>query len=227
VTLKRLATVDLNGMINLKKKLQALKIVIKQSTKNAKKISYKAKISIQSKLYDIDKILDQGGSNEVILSNRSLLLKELNDINSIESLEAAKKSKVHWAIEAIRGTLVDGEWIIDPLAIITDLERNISNEEITSAVWDCETNKSPGPDGFTFEFFRRYRKLLEHDTVAAVKNFFALGTFPLGFNSSFIDLIPMIHDAKFVKDYHSISLIGSLYKVMLEIQKSVGHFESR
>nr|GEY04109.1 RNA-directed DNA polymerase, eukaryota [Tanacetum cinerariifolium] len=95
-TWKSLATVDSNDMINLKKKLQALKIFIKQWTKNAKKSSYKAKISIQSKLSDIDKILDQGGSNEEILSNRSLLLKELNDINSIDSLEAAHKSKVHW-----------------------------------------------------------------------------------------------------------------------------------
>ncbi|GJX53577.1 hypothetical protein Tco_0281946 [Tanacetum coccineum] len=121
---------------NLTKKLQASKIVIKQWTKNAKKSSYKVKIFIQSKPSDIDKILDQGGSNEEILADRSLLLKELNDINSIESLEAAQKSKVRWTIEgdkntkffhgilnskcsqlAIYGTLVNGEWIIDPLAM--------------------------------------------------------------------------------------------------------------
>ncbi|GJQ92383.1 hypothetical protein Tco_0003522 [Tanacetum coccineum] len=171
-------------------------------TKNAKKISYKAKISIQSKLSDINKILDQGGSNEEILSDRCLLLKELNDINSIDSLEAAQKSKVRWAIKAIRGTLVDGGWIVDLLAVKimflkyvstqfsspvspcicfadqftrlsleqqTDLERNVSNEEIKRTVWDSGTNKSPGPDDFTFEFFRRYLKLLEHDIVADVK----------------------------------------------------------
>ncbi|GJU22042.1 RNA-directed DNA polymerase, eukaryota [Tanacetum coccineum] len=103
-TWKSLATVDSNGMINLKKKLQALKIVIKQWTKNAKKSSYKAKITIQSKLSDIAKILDQGNSNEEILSDRSLLLKELNDINSIDSLEAAQKSKVRWAIEGDENT---------------------------------------------------------------------------------------------------------------------------
>ncbi|GJY04083.1 RNA-directed DNA polymerase, eukaryota [Tanacetum coccineum] len=117
---------------------------------------------------------------------------KLNDINSIDSLEAAHKSKVRWPIEgdentkffhdilnskrsqlAIHGTLVDGEWIIDPLAVKTDLERNIFNEEIKSAVWDYGTNKSPGPDGFTFKFFSRYWKLLEHDIVAVVKEFFA------------------------------------------------------
>ncbi|GJS73994.1 RNA-directed DNA polymerase, eukaryota [Tanacetum coccineum] len=103
-TLKSLVTVDSNGMINLKKKLQALKIAIKQWTKYAKKSSYKAKIPIQSKLSDIDKILDQGGSNEEILFDRSFLLKELNDIDSIDSLEAAQKSKVRWAIEGDENT---------------------------------------------------------------------------------------------------------------------------
>ncbi|GJS90640.1 hypothetical protein Tco_0773276 [Tanacetum coccineum] len=61
---------------------------------------------------------------------------ELNDINSIDSLEAAQKSKICWDIEgdknikffhgilnskrsqlAICGTLVDGEWIVDLLAV--------------------------------------------------------------------------------------------------------------
>ncbi|GJU88343.1 hypothetical protein Tco_1300766 [Tanacetum coccineum] len=61
---------------------------------------------------------------------------ELNDINSIDSLEAAQKSKVCWDIRidknikffhgilnskrsqlAICGTLVDGEWIVDLLAV--------------------------------------------------------------------------------------------------------------
>nr|GEV69097.1 RNA-directed DNA polymerase, eukaryota [Tanacetum cinerariifolium] len=154
-----------------------------------------------------------GGSNEEILSDRSLWLKELNDINSIDSLEADQKSKVRWAIKGdenakfFRMTLVNGEWIIDPLVLKSvflkyfstqfsspvspricfadqftnrlsleqqdDLECNIFNEEIKSALWECGTNKSLGPDGFTFEFFRRYWKLLEHDIVAVVKEFFA------------------------------------------------------
>ncbi|GJY13404.1 hypothetical protein Tco_0382713 [Tanacetum coccineum] len=36
-----------------------------------------------------------------------------------------------------------------------ELERLVSYDEIKRAVWDCGTNKSPGPDGFTFEFYRR------------------------------------------------------------------------
>ncbi|GJZ98375.1 hypothetical protein Tco_0670828 [Tanacetum coccineum] len=140
---------------------------------------------------------------------------KLNDINSIDTLERLRNLKFvrlkgdentkffHGILNskcsqlAICKTLVDGEWIVEPLAVKSvflkyfstqftshvspricfagqftnrlsleqqaDLERNVSNEEIKSAVWDCGTNKSPGPDGFTFEFFCRYWKLLEHD----------------------------------------------------------------
>nr|GEV66535.1 RNA-directed DNA polymerase, eukaryota, reverse transcriptase zinc-binding domain protein [Tanacetum cinerariifolium] len=90
---------DSNGMILLKKKLQALKIIIREWTKNTKKCSYKKKSSIQSIFSDIDKIIDQGGSNEVILNDRSILLKELHDIISMDMEEMAQKAKVRWAIE--------------------------------------------------------------------------------------------------------------------------------
>ncbi|GJW58056.1 hypothetical protein Tco_0104787 [Tanacetum coccineum] len=90
---------DSIGMIKFKKKLQALKYLIKHWSINAKSNSFKAKITIQSKLSDINKILDQGGSNENILNTRSMLLKELNDINTVDSLEKAKKGKIRWAIK--------------------------------------------------------------------------------------------------------------------------------
>nr|GEY11655.1 RNA-directed DNA polymerase, eukaryota [Tanacetum cinerariifolium] len=44
--------------------------------------------------------------------------------------------------------------------LATDLERDVSHDEIKSAVWDCGENKSPGPDEFTFEFFRKYWKCI-------------------------------------------------------------------
>nr|GEW30083.1 RNA-directed DNA polymerase, eukaryota [Tanacetum cinerariifolium] len=37
-----------------------------------------------------------------------------------------------------------------------ELEAPISRDEIRRAVWDCGEKKSPGSDGFTFEFFRRF-----------------------------------------------------------------------
>ncbi|GJY64386.1 hypothetical protein Tco_0465846 [Tanacetum coccineum] len=40
---------------------------------------------------------------------------------------------------------------------VEDLERLVTYDEVKRAVWDCGANKSPGPDGFTFEFFRNVR----------------------------------------------------------------------
>nr|GEY42236.1 DIE2/ALG10 family [Tanacetum cinerariifolium] len=49
------------------------------------------------------------------------------------------------------------------------------------------------------------------------KMFFHYGSIPKGYNSSFIALIPKILDAKMVKDFRPISLIGRLYKIIAKI----------
>ncbi|GJV02398.1 RNA-directed DNA polymerase, eukaryota [Tanacetum coccineum] len=152
---------------------------------------------------------------------------------------------------AIRGVLVEGDWIVEPSHVkkeflnhfsnrfadpnspklcidfqfpntlsldqLSDIERDVTYDEIKKAVWDCGTNKSPSPDDFTFEFFRRYWKIIDDDVVAAVFQFFSSGTFLPGCNSSFIALIPKMQEAKVVKDFRPISLIGSVYKIVATI----------
>nr|GEW84841.1 RNA-directed DNA polymerase, eukaryota [Tanacetum cinerariifolium] len=55
-----------------------------------------------------------------------------------------------------------------------DLEREVSNEEIKRAVWDCSIDKAPRPDGFTFGFYRWYWDIIGNDVVDAVKWFFCM-----------------------------------------------------
>ncbi|GJS77396.1 hypothetical protein Tco_0727277 [Tanacetum coccineum] len=98
-----------------------------------------------------------------------------------------------------------------------ELESDVTTAEIKRAVWDCGVDKSPGPDDFTFCFYRRFWDMLEKDVVLAVKQFFTDGVFPSGCNSSFIALIPKISNANMVKDFRPISLIGSLYKIITKI----------
>ncbi|GKD28682.1 putative RNA-directed DNA polymerase, eukaryota, reverse transcriptase zinc-binding domain protein [Tanacetum coccineum] len=100
---------------------------------------------------------------------------------------------------------------------IVDLDSHISLDEIRAAVWECGENKSPGPDGYTFEFFRRYWSFIGPDFCSAITCFFESGSFPRGCNASFIALIPKVSDAKFVTDFRPISLICSVYKVITKI----------
>ncbi|GJY95770.1 RNA-directed DNA polymerase, eukaryota, partial [Tanacetum coccineum] len=44
-----------------------------------------------------------------------------------------------------------------------DLERMVSMEEVKRAVWDCGTDKSPGPDGFSFGFYRHFWPTIDNE----------------------------------------------------------------
>ncbi|GJU68446.1 RNA-directed DNA polymerase, eukaryota, reverse transcriptase zinc-binding domain protein [Tanacetum coccineum] len=45
------------------------------------------------------------------------------------------------------------------------MEREVSNDEIKKSVWECGTDKAPGPDGFTFGFFRHFWHLVDRDVI--------------------------------------------------------------
>nr|GFB52186.1 RNA-directed DNA polymerase, eukaryota [Tanacetum cinerariifolium] len=61
------------------------------------------------------------------------------------------------------------------------LDSGVTRAEIREAVWGCGVNKSPGPDGYTFEFFRRYWNIIGPDFCDAVEGFFDDGFFPKAF----------------------------------------------
>nr|GEV03034.1 RNA-directed DNA polymerase, eukaryota [Tanacetum cinerariifolium] len=122
-----------NALTRLKRKFKLLKNEIKSWVKQNKKKINEAKSSVNRKLTELDKIIDQGGGNEEFVNQRASLLKDLNDINSIEVSELSQKAKVRWFIEgdenskyfhgilnskrsqlAIRGIHLDGDWIANP-----------------------------------------------------------------------------------------------------------------
>ncbi|GKA96564.1 RNA-directed DNA polymerase, eukaryota, reverse transcriptase zinc-binding domain protein [Tanacetum coccineum] len=168
------------------------------------------KINIQQNLSEVDKLIDQGKSNDEILIKRITLLNDLQELNNRNAMEISQKAKIRWSIEGDENS----KYFHDQ---VQDLERPVTYEEVKRAIWDCGTNKSPGPDGFSFEFYRKYWTTIDDDVFQAVRDFFVNGHFPRGCNSSFIALIPKIQDAKFVKDFRPISLIGSVYKIIAKI----------
>nr|GEY62627.1 RNA-directed DNA polymerase, eukaryota [Tanacetum cinerariifolium] len=97
------------------------------------------------------------------------------------------------------------------------MDRSVSWDEIRVVVRNCGENKSSGPDGCTFEFFRRYWRFIGSDFCSTVEYFFESGSFPKGSNSSFIALIPKVTEEKFVTNFRPIILIGCVYKVFTKI----------
>nr|GEX17555.1 retrovirus-related Pol polyprotein from transposon TNT 1-94 [Tanacetum cinerariifolium] len=50
----------------------------------------------------------------------------------------------------------------------SDLERDVTIEEVKKEVWDCGSDKFPGLDGFTFEFFKRFWSIVGGDVIHAL-----------------------------------------------------------
>lgn len=90
-------------------------------------------------------------------------------------------------------------------------------EEIREAVWDCEGDKSPGPDGFNFKFIKTFWHLFQSDFKRVLDDFHSLGTWPKGSNASFIALIAKVYVPLGLNDFRPISLVGCIYKVVSKI----------
>ncbi|GJZ85653.1 putative RNA-directed DNA polymerase [Tanacetum coccineum] len=97
------------------------------------------------------------------------------------------------------------------------LDCTITPQEIKDAIWDCGGDKAPGPDGFTFKFFKKHWEFIKDDIIAYVKEFDNTAYIPRGCNSSFITLIPKIDDPLTIGEFRPISLIGCQYKIIAKI----------
>jgi hypothetical protein len=97
------------------------------------------------------------------------------------------------------------------------LERPPSMEEVKQAVWDCDGSKAPGPDGFTFSFYKKVWNIISSEVFMLVKSFFRTGKLPKGISSSFVTLIPKSKGPSRFSHFRPISLIHGLYKIVAKL----------
>ncbi|GJR33170.1 RNA-directed DNA polymerase, eukaryota [Tanacetum coccineum] len=217
-TWKESSSDESNAMISMMGKLKFLKTKIREWNKTNMLCRKNVKAQCKADLEAVEVIINTGNGNEEIAIKRTELVKNLQYIDKLNSLEIAQKAKVKWAIEgdenssffhgmlnkkrntlSICGIMVDGIWIDDPNLVKRDflmhfssrfskpdnrralilmrfpkrlsleqqveLESEVSNEEIKRVVWDCRSDKAPGPDGFTFGFYRYFWYLIENDEL--------------------------------------------------------------
>lgn len=89
-----------------------------------------------------------------------------------------------------------------------------TEEEIKLAIWNSESNKSPGPGGFSFTFIKSNWENMKAELMKMMKEFHAKGKIVKGLNSSFIVLIPKKERSQTFDDFRPISLIGYIYKII-------------
>lgn len=77
------------------------------------------------------------------------------------------------------------------------------------------SNKSPGPDGYTCEFFKASSSILGDDFVASIKYFFEKGFLPKGLNSTILTLVPKKEEASVMKNYRPILSLAAMCYIRL------------
>ena len=70
------------------------------------------------------------------------------------------------------------------------MNRPITSTEIETVIKNLPTNKSPGPDGFTGEFYQTFREDLTSTFLKLFQKFTEGRTLPSSFDKATITLIP-------------------------------------
>ncbi|GJR04729.1 retrovirus-related pol polyprotein from transposon TNT 1-94 [Tanacetum coccineum] len=143
--------------------------------------------------------IGNGGSHTQNLATKRMdILKNIASVEKIESLDLAQKSRRHWCAhgddntkfftqpskENVRNLLskfnaFNGISISQPSPHLKSLfssqreslSSDFSDLEIKDVVWSCSSNKSPGPDGFSFCFIKRFWDLVKDDICGFVTDF--------------------------------------------------------
>jgi hypothetical protein len=97
------------------------------------------------------------------------------------------------------------------------LTRHFLEAEVKAAIWECDSFKSPGPDGINLGFFKDFWTELKGDVMRFISEFHRNGRLTKGINATFIALIPRVDSPQRLNDFRPISLVGSLYKILAKV----------
>ena len=92
---------------------------------------------------------------------------------------------------------------------IENLNRPITSTVIKTVIKNLRTNKSPGPDGFTGEFYEKFREELTPILLKLFQKIAEEDKFPKSLSEATITIIPKPDkDATQRENYRSISLMN-------------------
>nr|GEZ11584.1 hypothetical protein [Tanacetum cinerariifolium] len=116
--------IEPNAMFKMAKKLKILKGHIRVWVKGKRASASNLKKDLKNKLSNIDSLIDKRKASSAILEDRLDTMNKLASLENMESIELAQKAKNNLAI---RGIMVDRDWMEDPAAVKKEFFSHFQN----------------------------------------------------------------------------------------------------
>ncbi|XP_057808540.1 uncharacterized protein LOC131023021 [Salvia miltiorrhiza] len=173
----------------------------------------------QQDLSEIQEKIAVEGYTEDLFDKEILAQASINDILSVQ-LGCKMGIGILISSTTCSANIVEVEAILDP--IISDQQNSLlsaipNEEEITAAVFQMDSNSSPGPDGFSGKFFHHCWDIIKKDIWRAVITFFVKSYLPLGCNANTLILIPKKDSVVSVADLRPIVLSNFFFKIISKV----------
>jgi hypothetical protein len=101
--------------------------------------------------------------------------------------------------------------------ISEELFNPVTKEELISVLQNFKKDKSPGPDGWSVEFYIEFFDLLGMDLLWVVEEVRTSRRMEGGLNATFLALIPKKDYPESFDGFRPISLCNCLYKIIAKV----------
>nr|GEW21390.1 RNA-directed DNA polymerase, eukaryota, reverse transcriptase zinc-binding domain protein [Tanacetum cinerariifolium] len=98
-----------------------------------------------------------------------------------------------------------------------DMIKEVSDIEIKEALFDIDSSKAAGPDGYTSCFFKKAWGVTGANICLAVREFFISGRILREINATVITLVPKANTPKKISDFRPIACWNVIYKCISKI----------
>ncbi|GJX36852.1 RNA-directed DNA polymerase, eukaryota, reverse transcriptase zinc-binding domain protein [Tanacetum coccineum] len=178
-------------VVHLKKKLQDSQTLVDSQPHNTQ---FKEAVVVILKEY-----------HEAVINEEKLLFQKAKVENMVEGDDVAKQFVEHYKeflghekqvddISSMQGIFTKTLSVEEALYMV----REVTNNEIKTAMFDIRDNKASGPDGYTSRFFKKAWHIVGEDVCKAIKEFFESGKLLGEINATIITLVLKIVHAKTV-----------------------------
>eukprot|EP00253_Pinus_taeda_P004868 PITA_04868 len=158
-----------------------------------------------------NKILELKNSEGELLRNHNKISASLSDHFSLiaQELEINREVAIKEITNAIPKSITEEQnWA---------LRRTITMEEVKEVVRSMPSDKAPGPDGFTINFYKACWNIVKQDIWEIVEDSRRSKIILKSLNSTFIALVPKVEEANTPKKFRPIALCNVIYKIISKV----------